>query len=198
MRKVILGLTSVLVGLSMFAGVAAATEQNCDINNTGPGSNNQCEVNATQTCKLELVEGKNPCNFTANQTCKVVNNTLVSIGNTNVQNATSGQGIVTQNTNGGSANTGNANNNNSTTTAVGITNGSACVITVADTPATGGQGSGTTATPAASPQVNVPAGGVGAGSDSLATRVATFGILGGALASGAAAVVRLRKARSQV
>lgn len=176
MKKLIQVAIALVVGVSLFSGVASAAEnQSCSLSNTGPNSNNQCDL-------------------TANQTCKVKNNTLISIGNTTVQDANSGQAVVNNNTNSGGATSGDASNNNSNDTQVGVTNGAACVVTTVATPTpAGGKGAGE-APAASTPQVAVPQGAVNAGADSLTNRMTLLGVVAVLVASGIAAAVRVRNA----
>jgi hypothetical protein len=175
MKKLIQVAVALVVGVSVFGGVASAAEANCSLSNTGPNSNNQCD-------------------FTANQTCKVKNNTLVSIGNTTVQDANSGQAVVNGNTNSGSATSGDATNNNSNDTQVGVTNGSACVVTTVATPTPAGGKGAAEAPAAAAPQVSAPKGAVNAGGDSLVSRVSFLGAAMLLVVSAIAAAVRVRSA----
>jgi hypothetical protein len=96
MRRIFLGLTSVLASTSLMFGVAAAQSTGCDVVNTGPNSKNTCTVSDNNSLKV---------------TCK--NDADVVFVNN--QSANSGNVTIQKNTNGGYAYSGNAVNSNSTT-----------------------------------------------------------------------------------
>lgn len=104
MRKILQGAAGLVLGLGMFAGVAAAASSTftCDsnISDTGAGSSN------TITCV-----DKN------NNSVKCVNNVVAS--NSNDQSASSGNAKSSGNTNGGNASSGSASNSNKAVVDVG-------------------------------------------------------------------------------
>ena len=127
MKKIIQLTVAAVFSFVLFTGGAAAQEgPGCYITNTGPDSNNEC-VN------------------TENLSCQVLNNTIISINNNNVQVSESGDGEGDNNTSVTYVVTGPASNDNSAVVNGTIVNGS-CVPAVAETP---GQGSGTPEVPAA-------------------------------------------------
>lgn len=104
--KKLLNLTfaAILCAALLSPATVSASPANCDINQTGPGSNNQCTVEE-------------------NTTCEVNNNTGIDIDNDNQQNTESGNGSVGGNTEGGGASSGDAGNKNETGVGVGVDNG---------------------------------------------------------------------------
>jgi hypothetical protein len=96
MRRFFLGLTSVLASASLMFGVASAASSNCSVVETGPNSNNTCNVTDSNNLKV---------------TCK--NNADVVFVNN--QSTNSGNATIENNTNGGYAYSGSAVNTNSTT-----------------------------------------------------------------------------------
>ena len=130
------------VTLSPFAFSGSVAAADCTISNTGPGSNNSCEVVADYKCEID-------------------NNNNIVVKDKNDQTAGTGKATVGDNTNGGSATSGSATNSNGTTFDVTIENGTACTV-ASVTP-----GQGATTPPAPTPTAPVtpaanPAPGQGA------------------------------------
>lgn len=98
------------------SGSVSATDTNCTITNTGPGSNNTCTV-------------------TDKFTCEVDNDNKITIKDENDQVAGSGTATNSGNTTGGNATSGSATNENGTTFEVVIEN-DGCVVTKVTTPVT--------------------------------------------------------------
>jgi hypothetical protein len=96
MRRLFLGIVSVLASSSLMFGVAAAQSTDCSIVNTGPNSNNSCTVTNNNDIKV---------------TCK----NEADVVFVNNQSANSGSVTLENNTNGGFAYSGNAVNTNTTT-----------------------------------------------------------------------------------
>jgi hypothetical protein len=94
MRRIILSLTSVLASSTLMFGVAAA-DSSCSIDNTGPDSTNTCTVSGNNSVTIKC---KNDVD-------------VVFINN---QQASSGDSLVLNSTEGGYATSGNAQNFNST------------------------------------------------------------------------------------
>jgi hypothetical protein len=110
MRKLFLSLVSVLASTSLMFGVAAAQSSSCTIDNTGPDSTNTCKVSEDK-------------DVTINCTNKA---DVVFI---NKQQASSGDSLVLNNTNGGYATSGNAQNYNSTDGKLDVSCGPSCCTT---------------------------------------------------------------------
>ncbi len=100
-----------LLTLPLVAVPVSAVENTCTITNTGPGSNNTCEVNTTYRCEVR-------------------NNTVVILDNNNNQVATSGSANGSGNTSGGNATSGSATNSNGTTFTFTVNNEGCSVGTV--------------------------------------------------------------------
>jgi hypothetical protein len=154
MRRIFLGLVSVLAYTSLTFGVAAAATSGCDVVNTGPNSNNTCSVTQDNNLKVTC---------TNNADVVFVNN----------QNANSGNVTLENNTNGGYAYSGNAVNTNSTTGKLDVSCGAKTAVAPAPTPAPTPTPSPSTSSPApapvaASPTQAKPAGGQGAASQAAA------------------------------
>jgi hypothetical protein len=151
MRKLFLSLVSVLASTSLMFGVAAAQSSSCTIDNTGPDSTNTCKVSEDK-------------DVTINCTNKA---DVVFI---NKQQASSGDSLVLNNTNGGYATSGNAQNYNSTDGKLDVSCGPAKVAvsptpspTPTPTPSSPTSSSSTTTAPAPAAAAQTPAGGQGAG-----------------------------------
>lgn len=124
----------------VFSGAAQAQQADCTINNTGPGSNNQCTISEDYQCSID-------------------NENNVEIVNENDQSVTSGTANVSGNTGGGNATSGTVSNTNGTTFTITIINGDSdepsCVVTavtpvtpvVPDTPVQPTQGGGAAVLP---------------------------------------------------
>lgn len=141
-----------------FSGASAAFAQNsneCVIENTGPGSVNECEIVDEETCIAN-------------------NGTFVEIDNDNEQEAGSGDGETT----GGSSNT------NETDIVIEVENGS-CVFAAAPVTPVTPEPPVTPETPAPavlSSQTVAPVGGVNAGANGQATIIVSLSMLSLALA----------------
>jgi uncharacterized surface anchored protein len=149
MRRVFLGLVSVLAYTSLTFGVAAAATSGCDVVNTGPNSNNTCTVTNSNDLKVT-------CTNKAD---------VVFVNN---QDASSGSVTLQNNTNGGYAYSGNAVNTNSTTGKLNVSCGAKTAVapTPAPTPTptpspTPSSSSSVSPAPAAA-KSSQPAGGQGA------------------------------------
>jgi hypothetical protein len=116
MRRIVLSLTSVLASSTLMFGVAAATGPSCVIRDTGPHSFNEC----TDT--------------TTNKTTITCNNKVDVVFHNN-QQASSGNSLVIDNTNGGSATSGNASNSNDTSANLDVSCGAKTATEVSPTPA---------------------------------------------------------------
>jgi hypothetical protein len=114
--KQLLAVVAVIVSPLVLVVPASATESDCTISNTGPGSNNTCTVNTDYTCEVD-------------------NDNNVTVRDENDQVAGSGSASSDGNTTGGNATSGSATNDNGTTFTVEIDNG-ACVVTKVTTPVT--------------------------------------------------------------
>ncbi len=121
MKKILQVLAALVCWSGLMVGAAAAQQQRCDVNNTGPGSQTNCDQSQTN-------------NFTEN--C----NNNVGVNNTNSQDSTSGNSNNSNNTNNGSSSTGSTDNSNSTSMNVNA----GCGVNSQRTspPPSGGQGSG--------------------------------------------------------
>lgn len=118
-----------LVGMPLMALPVSATD--CTITNTGPDSNNTCEVNT-------------------NYRCTVQNDTVIIVDNDGQQVATSGSANGSGNTGSGDATSGSATNSNGTTFEFEVDN-EGCVVTAVTEPKpeapVGGSGAAGEATP---------------------------------------------------
>jgi hypothetical protein len=137
MRRIVLSLTSVLASSTLMFGVAAAAEPSCVIRDTGPHSYNECTDTSTNKTTI---------------TCT----NKVDVVFHNNQQASSGNSLVIDNTNGGSASSGDATNNNDTNANLDVSCGPK---EVAESPAPAPE-SAPVAAPVASAQP-APAGGQG-------------------------------------
>jgi hypothetical protein len=81
MRRFFLGLTSVLASASLMFGVASAASSNCSVVETGPNSNNTCNVTDSNNLKVTC---KN------NADVVFVNNQSTNSGNATIENNTNG------------------------------------------------------------------------------------------------------------
>jgi hypothetical protein len=143
MRRIVLSLTSVLASSTLMFGVAAATGPSCVIRDTGPHSFNEC----TDT--------------TTNKTTITCNNKVDVVFHNN-QQASSGNSLVIDNTNGGSATSGNASNSNDTSANLDVSCGAKTAAEVSPTPApVPAPGAAPVAAPVAAQPA--PAGGQGQG-----------------------------------
>lgn len=126
---------TMFVAVGYAPSVSAAT---CTITTTGQNSNNTCTVNNSNLVTITCTNG-------------------VQVANVNSQTAVSGSVVVSGNTISGTATSGDSANLN--TVATELSQGCAPATTVATpapvTPAAGGQGGGTVATPA--PAAKTPA-----------------------------------------
>lgn len=106
-----------VVVMLMFAPLIAlgqpvlAVDAQCEISDTGPESNNECEVNQEYTCEIS-------------------ENNHVTIKNSNGQEVGSGNVEVGENGSGAGAVSGSASNENDTTFNVTITNSDTCEVAV--------------------------------------------------------------------
>jgi hypothetical protein len=143
MRRIVLSLTSVLASSTLMFGVAAATDSSCSIDNTGPDSTNTCTVSEDNSVTIKC---KNDVD-------------VVFINN---QQASSGDSLVLNNTNGGYATSGNAQNFNTVDGKLDVSCAKAATTTSpAPTPA---PASTPVAAPVAAAQP-APAGGQGQGQE---------------------------------
>ncbi len=144
--KQLLAVAAVIVSPLVMTLPASATDSDCTISNTGPGSNNTCTVEAKYTCEVD-------------------NQNKVTVKDENGQVAGSGSATTSGNTTGGSATSGSATNSNGTTFTISIENEN-CVVTNVAAPVTptpnpvnglgavgGGAGAGAVAAAAPRPTV---------------------------------------------
>lgn len=108
-------IVAVLLLAPAVVSLPAQAQADCEISNTGPGSENECSVEQ-------------------NYTCEVVNSNTVKINGETVQVSTSGDTDNNDNTDGGNATTGTATNSSGTAFNVTIRNGESCEVAVAPTP----------------------------------------------------------------
>ncbi len=102
LRYASIGMATLGLGL----GVAAASSATIE-GPTGPDSTNNVTITNANSATIS-------------------NDNELSVSNDNMQDATSGDAMVNDNTNGGNASTGSAHNTSSATTSVTVDNGSAC------------------------------------------------------------------------
>ncbi len=107
--KQLLAVAAVILSPLALALPTSATDADCTITNTGPGSNNTCTVNDKYTCEVD-------------------NDNNVTVRDENDQVAGSGSATTSGNTSGGSSTSGSATNSNGTTFTVVIEN-DGCVVT---------------------------------------------------------------------
>jgi hypothetical protein len=160
----ILSATSFCLVLA-FSGASSVFAQNsneCVIENTGPGSVNECEIVDEETCIAN-------------------NGTFVEINNDNDQEAGSGDGESDGNTTGGGATSGDSNNSNETDIVIEVENGS-CVFAAAPVTPEPPVTPETPAPAVLSSQTVAPVGGVDAGANGQATLILSLSVLSLALA----------------
>lgn len=133
----------------IFSGAAQAQQADCDISNTGPGSNNQCTISDDYECSVD-------------------NDNNVVIVNQNGQTVASGTVNNSGNTGGGNSTSGTVSNTNTGTFTVVITNGDSdegvCAVTsvtpvtpvVPDTPVQPTTGGGAAVLPKTSGDTTLP------------------------------------------
>ncbi len=177
MRRLLSTLATVVLGVGLSSGVAAASTVTCGITNTGPGSNN------TVTC----VDSNN-----VQVTC--TNNVVVA--NSSSQSSSSGSASTSGNTSGGSSSSGNASNSNTVT----VNLGASCAPVASGTAAAAGGKGGTlafTTLAAASPGTSA-ASGVAAlpetGSNTaLDTALIGVAVLGGSMVASRLSLMAYRR-----
>ncbi len=167
MKKLISFASSVTLGLMLSVGVVSvsaattSTSTSCSIYTTGSKSYNSCVDNSTQSARV---------------TC--LNNIYVI--NNNAQNAGTGGAVVSNNTSGGNAVSGNAKNDNNVSVTIGASCAAATVTPTVSVPA---QTNPTPTAAAQSPAVlsqvsNVPVGGVHAGGGGAVNHLSAITIAG--------------------
>jgi hypothetical protein len=104
MRKVFLSLATVLASSSLMVGAAAALDPVCTLQDSGPDSYNECEV-------------------TSNNTTTIHCNNELDVVIINNQKSASGDATIDNNTNGGSATSGDVENSNDTAADVDVSCG---------------------------------------------------------------------------
>lgn len=158
MKKILLSIATFLASAGMMGGLAAAANSSCSIQNTGGNSNNTCTLTNQNDLKIT-------CNNKAD---------VVAVNN---QNASSGNSVVLNNTNGGFAVSGSATNVNKTSGKLDVKCVSAQqakalpTISKTTTPPAGGRGAGGQGAGASTSQQSptaAPSALPNTGSDSLA------------------------------
>jgi hypothetical protein len=139
MKRILLGLTSVLSFAVLAVSVPAAEAVDCSVVNTGPNSSNSCTA-------------------TSNNNVKVTCNNNTDVVFVNGQSSNSGNVTLTNNTNGGTAVSGGASNVNTVNGKLDVSCGTKTAAAPAPAPTpspapAGGQGAATpTPAPTAAPK----------------------------------------------